>query len=118
MISSFGDVLGSTYEQMSLLDFDEIDEAEMERISLYQECYETHNWRNCMVRTFARVLTQLVAGEHFSRIKLRFVDAVDLTYELSISSFVEDSSQRLDKIAVLMGKYVKDRELAVMTLRD
>ena len=116
-VSSFADHLDITYERMSLLDYNDIEETELERVPLYQECYETRDWQNCLSRTFARVLSRLADGEHFTQIKLRAQDPVDLRYELGIMDFIADTSQLLDEIANLLEKQVDEAEMASMTLR-
>jgi len=117
VLESYADKMTTHFEQMSLLDYDDLEEAEMERFPRYQECNEIHRWRDCMSRTFARVMTRVAAGEHFTKISFRAEDPVDLTYEMAVTAFLSDLHEHLNRIGALVEKYVRERELACMTMR-
>ena len=79
------DVRGNLVESfnfMSLLDCDEIDDVALSRFVLYDNAYLSTNKEAYLCDIYARILTYLADGENNSNINIRYEDPASLIYRM------------------------------------
>ncbi|GHB26463.1 hypothetical protein [Salinicola rhizosphaerae] len=99
-----------SFNQMSLLNTDEIENAILSRFDLYDKASSATDRETYLSSSNARVLTCIAGGEHFSRIKIRYEDSPDLAYCMTSQEFVSHVDGKLKEIFSRIVKREMDEE--------
>ena len=95
---------------MSLLDNEDIENALLSRFDIYDKASDSTDREEYLSDTFARVLTYLRAGEHFSRIKIRYEDPANLGLRLTAQESISHIIPKLKEMIRLIVKRELDEE--------
>ena len=95
---------------MSLLDDEDIENVLLTRFDIYDKASNSTDREAYLSDTFARILTYLGNGDHYSRIKIRYEDPVNLVHRLTAQEFASIAIPKLKAMISLIVKREMDEE--------
>lgn len=96
--------------QMSLLENEDIENALLSRFDVYDKASASTNREDYLSDVFARVMTCLRSGEHFSSIKIRYEDPANPVLRLIAQESISHILPKLKEMIHLIVKREHDEE--------
>lgn len=99
-----------SFNLMSLLDSDEIEDTALSRFDLYDKASSATDINAYLCDSHARVLTYLASGEHNTLIQIRYEDPPNLVYHMAAQEFLSLTTGKLKEMFSRIVKREMDEE--------
>lgn len=99
-----------SFNLMSLLDSDEIEDTAMSRFELYDKASTATDREAYLCDSHARVITYMAGGEHNSLIQIRYEDPPNLVYHMAAQEFLFLATGKLKEMISRIVKREMDED--------